>query len=145
MPPRSSWEGAGLGADPVPIAAQFPSVHRISSATITLSQFIAPLNYPYSVVSRATAEKSLLALSVSAWRAHITNMVKLHPHAEATYSVVPLVDGTFGVKVVVPDTHPTHIRGFATETEAEAWISAHKLHVQLNLPYRRPKPGSGSP
>ena len=72
-------------------------------------------------------------------------MVKLHPHAEAIYRVVPLVDGTFGVEVVVPDTHPTHIRGFATEAEAEAWIAAHKLHVQLNPPYRRPKPGSGSP
>jgi hypothetical protein len=95
------------------------------------------------VVSRATAEKSLLALPVSVQ--HITNMVKLHPHAEATYKVVPLVDGTFGVEVIVPDTHPTHIRGFATEAEAEAWIAAHKLHVQLNPPYRRPRPGSGSP
>ena len=97
------------------------------------------------MVGRATAEKSPLALPVSARRAHITNMVKLHPHAEAIYSVVPLVDGTFGVEVVVPDTHPTHIRGFVTEAEAEAWITAHKLHVQLNPPYRRPKPGGGSP
>ena len=72
-------------------------------------------------------------------------MVKLHPHAEATYSVVPLVDGTFGVEVIVPDTHPTHIRGFATEAEAEAWIAAHKLHVQLNPPYRRARPSRSSP
>jgi hypothetical protein len=69
-------------------------------------------------------------------------MARLHPHAEATYSVVPLVDGTFGIEVVVTDTNPTQIRGFATEAEAEAWIAGHKLHVQLNPPYRRPKPGS---
>jgi hypothetical protein len=72
-------------------------------------------------------------------------MAKLHPHAEAIYRVVPLVDETFGVEVVVPDTHPTHVRGFATEAEAEAWIAGHKLHVRLNPPYRRPRPGSGSP
>jgi hypothetical protein len=84
-------------------------------------------------------------LTGQARRAHITNMGKLHPHAEAIYKVVPLVDGTFGVEVVVPDTFPTHIRGFATEAEAEAWIAAHQLHVQLNPPYRRPGPGSSSP
>src|SRR5271169_5079685 len=46
MPPRSSSEGGGLGADPVAIAAQHSSVHRISNAAITRNQFIAPSNYP---------------------------------------------------------------------------------------------------
>ena len=75
---------------------------------------------------------------------YIANMVRLHPHAEAIYKVVPLVDGTFGVEVVVPETYPTHIRGFATEAEAGAWITAHKVHVELNLPYRRTRPRSSS-
>jgi hypothetical protein len=74
----------------------------------------------------------------------MSKMAKLHPHAEAIYKVVPLVDGTFGVEVVVPDTYPTYIRGFATEAGAGAWIAAHKVHVELNPPYRRTKPRSGS-
>jgi hypothetical protein len=102
------------------------------------------LSYLMLVVGWATAEKSPVALPVSAGVPILPTMVKLHPHAEAIYKVVPLVDGTFGVEVVVPDTHPTQIRGFATEAKAEAWIAAHKLHVQLNPPYRRPRPGSGS-
>jgi hypothetical protein len=145
MPPRSSCEGGGLGADPVPIAAQSPSAHRISSAAISLSLFIAPLNYPMFGRQPGHSRKIPPRLTGQRRRAHITNMAKLHPHTEATYKIVPLVDGTFGVDVVVPDTHPTHIRGFATEAEAEAWIAAHQLHVQLNPPYRRPRPGAASP
>ena len=144
MPPRSSSEGGGLGADPVAIAAQPSTVHRISNAAITRNQFIAPSNSPdVSVISRATAEKSLLAVPICARHTHMPNMVKLHPHAEAIYKVVSLLDGTFGVEVVVPETYPTHIKGFATEAEAGSWIAAHKLHVQLNPPYRRTKPRTG--
>ena len=67
-----------------------------------------------------------------------------HPHTDATYSVVSLGDGTFVVEVVIPGTYPTRISGFATELEAGAWIETHKRHVQLNLPYRRARPGGGS-
>src|SRR5271155_5859330 len=143
MPPRSSSEGGGLGADPVAIAAQPSSFHRISNAAITRNQFIAPSNYPMFGSHPATAEKSVLAVPICARHTHMPNMVKLHPHAEAIYKVVSLLDGTFGVEVVVPETYPTHIKGFATEAEAGAWIAAHKLHVQLNPPYRRTKPRSG--
>jgi hypothetical protein len=41
-----------------------------------------------------------------------------------------LVDGQFGVEVLIPDTHPTTVTSFATAEAAEAWIAAHKLRVE---------------
>ena len=61
---------------------------------------------------------------------HIRAMARIHPHAEATYTVVPLEDGTFGVKVAIPETYPTTVRPFASEAEAEAWIAKHKTQVE---------------
>src|SRR5258708_34246281 len=63
-------------------------------------------------------------------RHHISAMARIHPHAEATYTVVPLEDGTFGVKVAIPETYPTTVRPFASEAEAEAWIVKHKTQVE---------------
>src|SRR5439155_17710489 len=63
-------------------------------------------------------------------RHHITTMARIHPHAEATYTVVPLEDGTFGVKVAIPETYPTTVRPFASEAEADAWIVKHKTQVE---------------
>ena len=56
--------------------------------------------------------------------------MRTHPHAEATYRVVPLAGGTFGVEVVIPDTYPTTVSSFATEAAAEAWIARDKRRVQ---------------
>ena len=67
-------------------------------------------------------------------------MPRLHPHAEATYSVVRLGDGSFGVEVIVPETYPTRVSHFTTEIAARAWIATHKMQVQLNLPNRRLRP-----
>ena len=58
------------------------------------------------------------------------SMARTHPHAEATYTVVPLEDGTFGVKVAIPDTYPTTVSPFASAEEAEAWIAKHKTQVE---------------
>jgi len=55
---------------------------------------------------------------------------KIHPHAEATYRVVPLDDGSFGVEVNIPDSHPTRVSMFRTEADAEAWIVEHRRRVQ---------------
>ena len=57
-------------------------------------------------------------------------MPRIHPHAEATYRIIPLDDGAFGVEVNIPDSHPTMISRFATEVDAEAWIASHQRHVQ---------------
>jgi hypothetical protein len=67
---------------------------------------------------------------------HITTM-RTHPHAEATYRVVPLKDGTFGVEVVIPETYPTTVSAFATEAEAEAWIARHKSQVGSDISRQR--------
>ena len=34
-------------------------------------------------------------------------MARTHPHAEASYKVVALEDGSFGVEVSIPDSSPT--------------------------------------
>jgi hypothetical protein len=67
---------------------------------------------------------------------HIVGM-RTHPHAEATYRVVPLKDGAFGVEVVIPETYPTTVTPFATEAEAEAWIGRHKGQVESSTSRQR--------
>ena len=52
-----------------------------------------------------------------------------HPQAEATYRVIPLDNGSFGVEVTVPDTQPTKVSSFQTEADAETWIAEHKRRV----------------
>jgi hypothetical protein len=57
-------------------------------------------------------------------------MPKTHPHAEATYRVIPLEDGSFGVEVSIPQSHPTRVSTFSTQADAEAWIAEHRRRVQ---------------
>lgn len=72
------------------------------------------------------------------------HMAKMHPHAEATYRIVPIEGGYFGVEVVIPETHPTLVSRFAIAAEAEAWIAWHKGRVQAEAStqrwFRRAKP-----
>ena len=57
-------------------------------------------------------------------------MARTHPHAEATYTVVPLEDGTYGVKVSIPETYPTTVSPFPNQAAAEAWIAKRKNQVE---------------
>ena len=57
-------------------------------------------------------------------------MPKTHPHAEATYRVIPFDDGSFGIEVTIPDSYPTTVSKFTTEADAEAWIVKHKNRVE---------------
>ena len=65
-------------------------------------------------------------------------MARTHPHAEATYRVISLPGGTFGVEVNIPDTHPTKVSGFATRAAAQAWIAKHKRHVEMSSSVYQP-------
>ena len=67
---------------------------------------------------------------------HIRGMAKEHPHAGATFRVVPQEDLTFGVEVQVPGSFPAMVTSFATEQTAEAWITDYKRRVTENVPYR---------
>ena len=49
-------------------------------------------------------------------------MPRTHPHAEASYRVILLDNGLFGVEVSIPDSHPTRVSTFKTKADAEAWI-----------------------
>ena len=55
---------------------------------------------------------------------------RTHPHAEATYRVVPIDDGAFAVEVRIPESYPAKVSPFATEAAAEAWIAEHRRRVQ---------------
>jgi hypothetical protein len=55
---------------------------------------------------------------------------KTHPHAEATYRVIPFDVGSFAVEVSFPANYPTKVSKFATEADAEAWIAEHQRRVQ---------------
>jgi hypothetical protein len=72
---------------------------------------------------------------------------RTHPHAEATYRIVPQKDMTYGVEVSIPGTHPTMVTGLATEQDAAAWVERHKQRVQTPLNGRLPfrKSTSGPP
>src|SRR5271165_3474029 len=60
----------------------------------------------------------------------VPTMLRTHPHAAATYRVITLDDGSFGVEVTIPDSHPTTVKSFPTEADAEAWIAGHRQQVQ---------------
>jgi hypothetical protein len=64
-------------------------------------------------------------------------MAKTHPHAEATYAVVALDDGKFGVEVKIPDAFPATVSNFTTRTEAEAWIERHRSQVEADTGAQR--------
>ena len=53
-------------------------------------------------------------------------MVNSHPHLGATYQLLFLNDGTFGVIVTIPDMQPITVTDFGTETLANKWIERHK-------------------
>jgi hypothetical protein len=67
---------------------------------------------------------------------HVKAMAKEHPHAEATYRVVPQKDSTFGVEVSVPGCFPAMVTSFATEQTASTWIEDYKRRVAENIPNR---------
>ena len=55
--------------------------------------------------------------------------MRTHPHAEATYRVVPLPSGAFGVEVTIPDRSPTTVSSCDSEAAAEAWIARTRERV----------------
>ena len=88
----------------------------------------------WPLIGRCDApDASRLSLPLMATRPrshHIGTMQKTHPHAEATYRVISFDDGSFGVKVEIPETYPTTVSKFATEADAAAWITKHQRRVQ---------------
>jgi hypothetical protein len=57
-------------------------------------------------------------------------VARTHPHADATYRVIPFGDGAFAVEVSIPESYPAKVSPFATEADAEAWIAEHQRRVQ---------------
>jgi hypothetical protein len=57
-------------------------------------------------------------------------MPRTHPHAEASYRVIPFDNGLFGVEVSIPDSHPTRVSTFKTKADADAWIAEHRRRVE---------------
>jgi len=59
-------------------------------------------------------------------------MPKTHPHAEATYRVIPLEDGSFGVEVSIPENYPTTVKPFGSEADAARNL-AHALGITVYI------------
>lgn len=88
------------------------------------------------VAGTPAAPDGVLPFCIRATHHHIIRMAKEHPHAEATYRVIPLKDLTFGVEVNVPGSFPAMVTSFATEETAEAWIADYKQRVAANVSYK---------
>ena len=71
-------------------------------------------------------------------------MLRTHPHAEATYRIIAFDNGSFGVEVSIPDSHPTRVTTFKTEADAEAWIAEHQRRVQSQTQSNRRFRGTNS-
>ncbi|HLI20155.1 MAG TPA: hypothetical protein VKV32_03495 [Stellaceae bacterium] len=56
-------------------------------------------------------------------------MTAVHPHAEATYRLIPGEGGSVAVEVAIPGSGPTKVSGFDSQAKAEAWIERHKANV----------------
>jgi hypothetical protein len=52
-----------------------------------------------------------------------------HPHADATYRLIPADGDSYAVEVAVPGSAPTKVSGFDSQAKAEAWIERHKANV----------------
>jgi len=70
--------------------------------------------------------------------------MRSHPYAEATYRVVRLAGGAYGVEVKIPESNPATVSSFETEAAAEAWIARNKQRVieqsAARNPFRRSPP-----
>lgn len=64
-------------------------------------------------------------------------MEKRHPHADATYRVVPHAETAFGVEIAIPEMLPTTVTSFASAAAAEAWIEGHKQRAQGGVSLNR--------
>jgi hypothetical protein len=60
---------------------------------------------------------------------HPSEMEEKHPHADATYRIVPR-DRAYGVEVSILDSNPTMVTSFATEQDAQRWIAEHKRRAK---------------
>ena len=56
-------------------------------------------------------------------------MDRQHPHFGASYKIAERADGSFGVEVTIPDTHPVNVTGFGTQELAGEWVAKHKDQV----------------
>jgi hypothetical protein len=84
-------------------------------------------------------------MAVRRWRPHIEAMPRSHPHAEATYRVIPVQNGAFEVEVTIPESSPTKVSPFASEAAAEAWIARHQGQVRTQTQSGRWLRSNGRP
>jgi hypothetical protein len=63
-------------------------------------------------------------------------MEEKHPHDGATYTILRLTEGAFGVEVTIPGAKPVIVAGLDGEAGAERWIARHKEAVAHGSPRR---------
>jgi hypothetical protein len=55
--------------------------------------------------------------------------MRTHPHVDASYRILEMRDGSFGVEVSIPGSHPTTVTSFKSAIAANAWITLHRQRV----------------
>ena len=93
---------------------------------------------PYERASVSSRQIGQRSRSSSQWHK------RTQPHAEATYRVIPIGDGSFAVEVSIPESIPAKVSPFASEADAEAWIAEHRRRMQSENKPRRWYRSSGS-
>ena len=68
----------------------------------------------------------------------MSTLPKPHPHEGATYLILELPDGMFGVEVSIPESKPTKVSGLADRASAEAWIVKHQATITAGGSLKRP-------
>jgi hypothetical protein len=56
-------------------------------------------------------------------------MAMQHPHTDAQYTIVHRPDASYGIRIEIPAQEPAIVTGFASRSEAEAWIAKHRQRV----------------
>ena len=59
------------------------------------------------------------------------------PALEATFQIIEQNNGGFGVRIEIPDSSPTMVTSFATQSAAETWIAGYKARVEAGPPAKR--------
>ncbi|HTJ64155.1 MAG TPA: hypothetical protein VL899_10115 [Alphaproteobacteria bacterium] len=68
-------------------------------------------------------------------------MVIKNRNSEAIFSIFSRDDSSYAIEVVIPESNPTTVTGFASREAAEGWIASYKERLEAaeargNRPFR---------
>ena len=131
MPPASAAPFAGLVRSPW-LDSRHPG--RCGTSTAREGNFAAAESRRTAVRTKGCPPPAPTSATF-AGRQHCCAMVKSHPHAGATYEIVPLEDRTYQVNVTIPaGRRRATITGLSTRVDAKRWIEEHQAAIDGGAP-----------